>query len=51
MGGYTCGGCGEELWSAEEGGGSSVGTPEEALLAHVHERAVQALAEQLNRDG
>lgn len=48
---YTCGGCGEELWSAEEGRGTTVGTPEEALQAHVHERSVQVLAAQLNRDG
>lgn len=48
---YTCGGCGDELWTAEEGHGTTVGTPEEALQAHLDELAVQALAAQLNRDG
>lgn len=36
---YYCGGCGEELWTAEEGRGSSYGTPDEALQDHVRDVA------------
>ncbi|MDO4254332.1 MAG: hypothetical protein Q4C81_04180 [Kocuria sp.] len=31
---YLCA-CGEELWSAEEGQGSTPGTPEDALQEHL----------------
>lgn len=48
---YTCGGCGEELWSAEEGRGTTVGTPEEALQDHPRAEARIVLAERLNRYG
>lgn len=48
---YYCGGCGEELWTAEEGSGSTVGTPEEALQHHLEDLARTALAQRLNTDG
>lgn len=48
---YTCGGCGEPLWSAEEGRGTTVGTPDEALQHHLRAEARTALAERLNGDG
>lgn len=48
---YYCGGCGEELWTAEEGRGSTVGTPDEALQHHLRAEARTALAERLNGDG
>lgn len=34
---FTCGLCGEELWNEQEGYGSTVGTPEEALERHIEE--------------
>lgn len=33
---YVCG-CGAELWDSEEGRGSTLGTPEEALEEHLAE--------------
>ena len=48
---YTCGGCGEELWTAEEGRGSTPGTPDDALQDHVDALAREAEARYLNHEG
>lgn len=48
---YTCGGCGEELWTDEEGHGSTVGTPDDALQQHLDELELQAVARHMNLQG
>lgn len=47
---FICG-CGEELWTAEEGHGSSIGTPDEALQDHLDDLTREAEARHLNREG
>jgi hypothetical protein len=36
---YSCGLCGEELWTQQEGCGSPIGTPEDALEEHIEAEA------------
>lgn len=48
---YTCGGCGAELWTAEEGRGTTVGTPDEALEEHLAELTGPTCDECDERDG
>ena len=47
---YTCG-CGEELWTAEEGRSTTPGTPDEALQEHIEDLQLDALARRLNDEG